>query len=82
MTQQQFLTAYKAELLQTAHWTTDDEKLARFMRGCEATISGRDTCWNHDGPSCLRAWKAIGGKGKPTLKALRALPDTDEGRES
>lgn len=28
-----------------------------------------------DTPSILAAWRTVGGKGKPTLKALRALSD-------
>lgn len=79
MTRKEFLKAYR-ETLQEAHlvyhWVKDIEKLDRFMMVCEKTIANEphDRTWNHDGPAVVLAWKKIGGKGKPTLKALRALP--------
>jgi hypothetical protein len=71
MTKQQFITIYR-EKVSSLPWAIDLEKLGRFMQSMENTLAG-DSTWNHDGPSVVAAWREIGGKGKPTLKALRAL---------
>jgi hypothetical protein len=71
MTKQQFITTYK-EKVSALPWAIDSEKLGRFMQSMENTLAGAST-WNHDGPSTVAAWREMGGKGKPTLKALRAL---------
>ena len=73
MTKISFLTEYKKELVSTFVWAQDEAKLDRFMASCAQTINGPSNTWNHDGECVKRAWKAIGGKGRPTLKALRAL---------
>ncbi len=73
MTRAAFLAAYSS-LLQAAYaWATGD-KLARFLASCDASLTGPLATWNHDGDCVRDAWRAIGGKGRPTLKALRALP--------
>jgi hypothetical protein len=71
MTKQQFITIYR-EKVSALPWAIDSEKLECFMQSVENTLAGAST-WNHDGPSTIVAWREIGGKGKPTLKALRAL---------
>ncbi len=73
MTQSAFLSAYEAELLARYEWPFIPGKLASFLASTEATLNGASS-WSHDGEAVTAAWKAIGGKGKPTLKALRALP--------
>jgi hypothetical protein len=45
------------------------------MGGVRDTITGVGNNWCKDGDAADAAWKAIGGKGKPTYKALRALPE-------
>ena len=72
MTRQAFLSAYRNALLARYSWTADAAKLDRFMESVTVTLAGGDT-WNHDGEAVTEAWKWIGGRGKPTLKALRAL---------
>ena len=73
MTKTSFLIEYKKELTSSYSWAQDEAKLTRFLESCAQTINGPNNTWNHDGDCVTRAWKAIGGKGKPTLKALRAL---------
>jgi hypothetical protein len=73
MTRTAFLTAYRTELIARYSWAADVEKLDRFMNSCAETIGTARTTWNHDGEAVTAAWRSIGGKGKPTLKALRAL---------
>ena len=68
-----FLTAYRAELLARYPWAQDAAKLHRFMESVEMSISGGAKTWNNDGEAVTAAWRAIGGKGKPTYKALCAL---------
>lgn len=74
MTKQEFLNAYKADLVKRYTWASDTAKLDKFMASCVATLNGA-LSWNHDGEAVTAAWRAIGGKGKPSLKALRALTD-------
>lgn len=69
-----FLVAYRGELVRRYQWAADSSKLDKFMVACEDTIRDLGNSWNHDGEAVTAAWKYIGGKGKPSLKALRALP--------
>lgn len=73
MTREEFLAAYRAALVDAYMWASDDAHLSRFMDSVQRTLNGA-SAWNHDGDAVVTAWRAIGGKGKPTLKALRALP--------
>ena len=73
MTKTKFLTLYRAELVARYSWASDTAKLDRFMQSVSDTIHGSVNTWNNDGEAVISAWKQIGGKGKPTYKALRAL---------
>jgi hypothetical protein len=73
MTKSSFLSEYRKSA-SALPWASNSDKLERFMESCRATLNGAST-WNHDGESSAAAWRAIGGKGKPTLKALRALAE-------
>lgn len=73
MTRTAFLAEYRAALVARYSWTNDAAKLDRFMAGVAETLAGGKT-WNHDGAAVTAAWRAIGGKGNPTLSALRSLP--------
>lgn len=75
MTKNDFLRAYEAEVLKAYAWATDTDRRHKFMLSVRATLRGPATTWSFDGPATREAWRAIGGKGKPTLKALRALED-------
>ena len=69
-----FLSAYHTELRARYPWAkTDEIKLALFMESCHNTLNGGGS-WHHEGEAVVAAWRSIGGKGKPTLKALRAMP--------
>jgi hypothetical protein len=72
-----FLIAYRARLVAFYAWASDTAKLDKFMAACTLTISTARNEWNHDGDAVTAAWHAIGGKGKPTLKALRSLPENE-----
>lgn len=73
MTRANFLREYEKNLKSTYAWAADAAKLERFMASCKNTVEG-GVGWSHEGPAITAAWRAVGGKGKPTLKALRALP--------
>jgi hypothetical protein len=75
MTRNAFLLAYEAELVARYDWAADTGKLAGFLANVRTTISTPRALWNHDGDAVTAAWLEIGGNGKPTLKALRALPE-------
>lgn len=83
MTKKAFREAYCWELLRSCMWTSGNEgikKLEKFMESVRLTIAeapdtrGKAT-WSHKGPCVTAAWHTIGGKGVPTLKALRSLPN-------
>ena len=67
-----FVEAYRSEVRTRYPWAKDEDKLHRFMVGCITTLDGGSE-WNHQGDAVTAAWRSIGGRGAPTLKALRAL---------
>ncbi len=73
MTQEHFLTTYKACLIKTYQWARISGKLDTFMESVADTLNGTQNLWNNQGDCVVAAWKAIGGIGTPTYKALRAL---------
>ena len=75
MSKSVFMAMYRAELLLRYAWAANEDKLARMLSSVHATLTGTEATWNHDGEAVVAAWRAMGGKGKPTLKALRALPE-------
>lgn len=77
-TKQQFLCAYRNHIIASYAWASDEAKLNRFLESVEATIKTTQAPWDFHGAAVKKAWHNIGGKGSPTLKALRALPDTGE----
>ncbi|NBW23492.1 MAG: hypothetical protein EBR82_87680, partial [Caulobacteraceae bacterium] len=72
MTKQKFITIYREKVLALAP-AIDSEILERFMQSVSDTIENKANNWKFNGPSSVAAWREIGGKGKLTLKALRAL---------
>lgn len=76
MTKPQFLSAYKAALVEQYTWTADTAKLARFMESVEQTLGGGASTWAWDGAVARNTWRALGGVPKDfSLRALRALPE-------
>lgn len=67
-----FLEAYRAALVALYPWASTPWRLARFMRSVVETLDGANS-WHHKSDAAKAAWRAIGGRGVPTLKALRAL---------
>jgi len=73
MNKTSFLSEYRKSV-SALPWASNSEKLERFLESCRETLNGAST-WQYDGELSVKSWRAIGGKGKPTLKALRALAD-------
>jgi hypothetical protein len=73
-TKRHFIAAYANALTRAYPWAQDDEKMSKFLDSVRKTLDGAGT-WHHEGDCVAEAWKEVGGKGKPTLKALRALPE-------
>jgi hypothetical protein len=75
-----FLEAYQRRLVCVYDWArADPHRLAKFMRGVACTIEHPNALegsrgWDHHGDVSVAVWRELGGKGRPTLKALRALP--------
>ena len=74
MTRTDFIRQYEQELIMRYTWACDNNKRERFLASVLTTLGTNDKTWNHDGDAVTAAWRALGGKRKPTLKALRALP--------
>ena len=68
-----FLHHYRCEIKHRYAWAQDAAKLDRFMGGVEETLKSPARVWACEGDAVTAAWQAIGGKGRPTLKALRAM---------
>jgi hypothetical protein len=81
MTKTAFLAALRAAMIEAGHsWlnapvpeTPGLTKLDRFVSRTAETIEGTANLVDIASPSFVQAWRAIGGKGKPTYKGLRAL---------
>ena len=77
MNQTAYLAALR-EALKRYPWAGNPEKLDRYMGRVEDGIASDKyrggAGFEYDGPASVAAWRAIGGKGKPSLAALRALP--------
>jgi hypothetical protein len=74
MTKQEFLAAYREHVVACHAWADNAAKLAHFMKAVETTLYTERTAWAWDGTGTKIVWKDLGGKGRPTLKALRGLP--------
>jgi len=72
-TRSAFLETYRAELLARYGWAGDPHRLSTFMASVTTTLNTKTASWNSTGEAVEAAWKKIGGKGKATYKALRAL---------
>lgn len=72
MTRAAFLAAYTLVLRQTYAWAQEPARLDRFMTSVAGTLDGGNS-WIAAGPAVSEAWRAAGGQGRPSLKALRAL---------
>lgn len=81
-TREAFLAAYR-ERLASLGWAAEPEKLERFMAIVGKALRGDPSGnWSPTGQEhAAAAWKAIGGKGKPTMKALKALPSGEPAPE-
>lgn len=78
MDKKAFLAAYRQYIYETYEWAMATDALDAFMVRVSDTLNGR-TSWNWKVPGAKAAWEKIGGKGQPSLKDLRALPEGPEG---
>lgn len=69
-----FLVAYRFKLSFMSWARNDPGLLDKFMCTVEDTLTGRSNLWLWDSPLVREAFTEIGGTGRLTLKALRALP--------
>jgi hypothetical protein len=71
-----FLDKLREALLGAGYsWTSIPGKLEGFMAHTSETMRTTRNIVSIDSPSFVAAWRAIGKKGKPTYKGLRALED-------
>ncbi len=77
-TKSEFLTKYEELLKDNFAWAKDEAKLRRFIdTAVKPSIEGGDNPvnWICEGSVVTRAFQDIGGRGKATLTAIRALQD-------
>lgn len=68
MSKKVFMDTLKAEVSKYA-WARDERKLEMFMQQAASDIRSVSLT----GPAMLAAFRAAGGKGKPTYKAVDAI---------
>lgn len=69
------------EYIRVYPWWNDETKQRNAIEAIDNTLAGGFDC-AIDGPAWVNAWKACGQKGKPTYKAIHALPTNPPGWES
>lgn len=76
-TREAFLAAYRKQL-ESMGWAAQPGALDRFMDNVERSLRGAEKgTWSpRNQQHALKAYRAIGGKGPITMKALLALPST------
>lgn len=75
-TKSRFMLLYRDRLNAKYEWAQDDLSLSKFMARVGQTLDmARGGAWDHTGEDAQYVWKLLGGKGKVTLKGLRALPE-------
>lgn len=73
-TKNDFMREYRKALQSSSLPVThSQERIESLLKAVETTITTTAATWIHDGEISVKAWRSIGGKGQPTLKALRAL---------
>lgn len=58
-------------------WAKDEARFTKAMDAVDRTLNGTYSC-AIDGASWIMAWRECGFKGKPTYKAIHAMPATAE----
>lgn len=77
MTLKAYLDALRWELVSRYGWARDRASVERYMTRVEEGLAdkraGMGAGYEYTGAASVAAWRAIGGKGTPSLKALRGL---------
>jgi hypothetical protein len=74
LTKKTLRAAYIDRVKTTYPWASDEQKLANFCTTLDRTFAG-STELSIYGFQFTECWRDLGGKGKPTYKALHALPE-------
>lgn len=75
MSRTKFLDVLRVELVAKHDWAKNNPvKVDHWINLTRATMETSRNEINIDGPAFLAAWRAVGGRGRPTFKGLRALP--------
>jgi hypothetical protein len=69
---QKYIEALRPELLSRYPWAQDAGRLTRFLDSVARTCAGERSA-AIDGEAMRAAWKAVGGTGRLTYKALHAF---------
>ena len=71
--QERYIAIYIDEVSRLYPWAQDEAKLAKARNTIAQAIADKRNEWQIDGQAGLAAWRALGGKGKPTFKAIHSL---------
>jgi hypothetical protein len=74
MTKTQLFSLYKERLHAEYLWAKDATRLNKYLDSFWQTITTEANTWNNDSFVLQAIWREQKLKGKPTYKALRALP--------
>ncbi|QSY98536.1 hypothetical protein J2J97_32030 (plasmid) [Rhizobium bangladeshense] len=70
---EEFIDAVRPKIVAKYDWAKDAGRLERFLTAIRVTIETDSNQVDVGGASLVEAYREIGGKGKLTYKALRAL---------
>lgn len=73
VTKNVLIDAYRNRLVMTYDWAADKQKLKQFVDRFSLTAYGQRLTLL-DSPVLQQVWADLGLKGKPTYRALHALP--------
>ena len=71
--QERYIAIYIDEVQKRYPWAQDESKLAKARAHITQAIAAKRNEWQIDGEAGVAAFRALGGKGKPTFKAIFAL---------
>lgn len=76
-TKARFLEEYEKALVRLYAWAEERVKKDEFLAAARDAIYHPElpVAWHHGSPAARDAWRALGGRSRPTLQALRALAE-------
>lgn len=71
--QQRFIDEYRKSLIKRYSWAKDEKRLEAFIESCKEALAGRRSMWGYQGSAVDDAYRAAGGTGRISMKAIQNL---------